>query len=190
VNALDYISSFARGAPMFAAQRLMVILALAGTVHSAAADEATDAVQVLSKLWTGRDFGGSATQFVGDSTSFRMRVVTRNSDGTVSVATSEAPFGFLDENLDATPSAAWAPHCFPQRQCIFVQCLQKRECISIVLVTSDTVFHDPRFESRGSLKRSEQEGAVKPTDADTVKRALRTLIRVNAVPPFDPLAPR
>jgi hypothetical protein len=92
---------------MFAAQRLMVILALAGTVHSAAADEATDAVQVLSKLWTGTDFGGSATQFVGDSTSFRMRVVTRNSDGTVSVATSEAPFGFLDENLDATPSAAW-----------------------------------------------------------------------------------
>jgi hypothetical protein len=175
---------------VFAAPKLMATVALAGAIHTAMADEASDAVQVLSRLWTGTDLGGSTTNFVGDSKTFRMRVVTRNSDGTVSVATSEAPFGVLDENLDATPSAAWAPYCFPQRQCIFVQCLQKRECISVVLVTSDTVFHDSRFESRGSLKRSEQEGAVKPTDADTVKRALRTLIRVNAVPPFDRMAPR
>ncbi len=175
---------------MLAPPMLVAILALAGTIHPAAADEAVDAVEVLSKLWTGTDFGGSTTQFVGDSKTFRMRVVTRNSDGTVSVATSEAPFRFLDENLDATPSAAWAPYCFPQRQCIFVQCLYKRECISIVEVTSDPVYQDPKLQNTGYLKRSEEEGAVKPTDADAVKQALRTLIRVNAAPPFDPLAPR
>ncbi len=173
---------------MFATWKLMATVALAGAIHTAAADEAVDAVEVLSQLWTGTDLGGSTTHFVGDSKTFRMRVVTRNSDGTVSVATSEAPFRFLHESLDATLSGAWAPNCFPQRQCIFVQCLYKRECISVVLVNSDTVYHDPRFESRGSLKRSEQGGAVKPTDADTVERALRTLIRVNVVPPFDPLA--
>ena len=75
--------------------KLLVILTLVVGVQSAAADEATDAVQVLSRLWKGPSDHGSASQFVGDSKTFRMRVTGQMDDGIVYIKTSEAPFRFL-----------------------------------------------------------------------------------------------
>ena len=169
-------------------QAIVFVIALASDVQCAIADEAADAVQVLSTVWKGTFDYGSTSQFVGDSKTFKMQTVTRSSDGTVSVLTSEAPFRYL-ESPDTFPSYLGAT-CLPERGCIFVRCLFDRDCIVQEQVTYDPVYQDPKLKGTAYFKRSEEGGAVKPADADNVKRALRTLMRLNAAPPFDPSAPR
>lgn len=73
---------------MFMMRRAFVIVALALGVQSASADETTDAVKVLSTLWKGASDYGSASQFVGDTKSFRMRIAGQMDDGTTYIETS------------------------------------------------------------------------------------------------------
>jgi hypothetical protein len=168
-------------------RKFLVILALAISAQTAIADEASDAVQVLSRLWKGASDHGSATQFMGDSKIFRIRTAGQMDDGIVYVETSEAPFRFLQ--IPDFPSDLLWTECFRARQCISVACLFKRECISLTEVEHDPVYQDPQREATHYFKRAEAGGYLNPADADSVTQALRTLIRLNAVPPFDPQAP-
>jgi hypothetical protein len=57
--------------------------------------------------------------------------------------------------------------------------------------TYDPVYRDnPNYQSTALVQRPEASGAVKPADAESVRQALGTLIRLNAAPPFEPPAPR
>ena len=84
----------------------MVIVVLAASIQTAIADEATDAVQVLSKLWTAKLDANNqfvsegktykaANAFVGDEKTYKMRKVYRSDDGTIEDITDEAPFNSL-----------------------------------------------------------------------------------------------
>ena len=91
---------------MFSNRKLMATVALVGTIHAASADEASDAVQVLLKLWkanleaSNRVCGGMKilkTEFVGDGKTYKMRLINRLEDGKVEDSIDEAPFRFLEE---------------------------------------------------------------------------------------------
>jgi hypothetical protein len=169
-------------------RRLLVILVLAVSAQTAVADEASDAVQVLSRLWKGPSDHGSASQFVGDSKTFRMRISGQMDDGTVYIETTEAPFRFLQ--IRSFPTEVLWMSCFQARTCVNVACLFGRECFSMTEVEHDPVYQDPQREATHYFKSREAGGYVNPKDADSVTQALRTLIRLNAAPPFNPQDPQ
>src|SRR5262249_24746851 len=160
---------------MFSNRNLMATVALVGSIHAASADEASDAVQVLSKLWRGED-GEHSMQFVGDSKTFKMRSVYRSSDGTVSVTNSAAPFRFLEED----PNAGWGLGGIPvDKPAVGVKCLFERECIFRSGVIYDPVYRNPKLERSVTYpSESYTYGLVKPSDGDNVRRVLRTLFRL------------
>jgi len=168
-----------------------MIIWLIGGVQAALADEAGNAVQVLSDLWKGTfdsQKGRVATEFVGDVKNFKMRWVAHQTDGTATVLDATAPFRFLEIADDSLGNLGVT--CVPTSGCIFVRCLYRRDCISIRQNTYDPVYHDPKYQSTGYFKRPEHSGAVKPADAESVRQALSTLIRLNAAPPWEPPAPK
>lgn len=174
------------GYRMLIIRKLIVILALAGGVQTAAADEASDAVQTLSRLWKGDSAIGSSSQFVGDSKTFRMRTAGQTGDGRAYVITSEAPFRFL--TIPDSPLSAIWEECLDTDNCVLVACLFERECIVETEVEDDP--GDPQREATHYFKRAEGGGYVNPANAHSVGRALRTLIELNAAPPFDRQAPQ
>jgi hypothetical protein len=176
---------------MLTAFKLTMILWLIGGVQAAMADETGDAVQVLSNLWKGTfdsQKGRITTEFFGDGKNLKMRWIAYQSDGTVTVWDATAPFRFLEIADD--PLGDLGVTCVPRSGCIFVRCLYKRDCISIRQNTYDPVYHDPKYLSTDMFKRPDASGAVKPADAESVRQALSTLIRLNAAPPWEPPAPR
>ena len=63
-----------------------------------------------------------------------------------------------------------------------------RDCISDKYVHYDPLYHDPKREGTESFPNSGSVARVyvNPMNEDKVKAALRTLIRLNAPPPFTP----
>ncbi len=175
-------NSYRKGMPVFANRKLMIVVALAGGIHTDFADEAADAVRTLSQLWKGSSDHGSASQFVGDSKTYKMRLKGQMEDGTVFVLTNEAPFRSLE--VPDAPTDFLNRSCFFDHSCIVVDCLFKRECINETEVETDPVYRDPQRENTGYFKRAEDSGYLTPANADNVIQALRTLIRLNAAPPF------
>lgn len=203
---------------MFTSRNLMLIVVMLGSIHAAIADEASDAVQVLLKLWK-TNFEGSdgvcrgwkklKTEFVGDRQIYKMRLVNRLEDGKVEEAIDEAPFRFLEEDI-----LGGAVHCRYPRSAFMeplsvvgVKCLFGRDCFTQTVLTYDPVYNPnaaPKVSlSRGDLRPSDggpsgppvldaySYGSVDPRNADAVRRALQTLLRLNAAPPFEPpKAPR
>ncbi len=173
---------------MFVIRKLMVILALVGGVQTAVADEASDAVRTLSKLWKGHSAIGSWSQFVGDSKTFRMRTAGRTEDGRAYVTTSEAPFKSL--TIPDSPLNAIWEDCLDADNCVLVACLSERECIVDTEVEHDLDYRDPQRKADHYFKRAELGGYVNPAHAHSVLRALRILIQLNAEPPPNPQAPQ
>ena len=99
-----------------------------------------------------------------------------------------APFRFLEIADDALNNLLVS--CVPESECIYVRCLYKRDCVSVRQITYDPVYRDPKYQSITLFERPEASGAVKPADAESVRQALGTLIRLNAAPLFEPPAPR
>jgi len=177
---------------MRTAIKLIIVLSLIGGVQAAMADEARDAVQVLSDLWKGTfddPKGRITTEFLGDGKDLKMRWVAHASDGTVTVWDAMAPYRFLEIADDSLGNLGFTT-CHPESECIFVRCLYQRDCISVRQTTYDPVYRDPKFQSTGRFTRPEGSGAVKPADAESVRQALSTLIRLNAAPPWEPPAPK
>jgi hypothetical protein len=172
---------------MLALRHLVIFLVLAGPDQTALADEASDAVRTLSTLWKGKSATGSASQFVGDRQTFRMRLVGQTEEGVVYVETSEAPFRFL--TIPEFPLSSIYEGCFTAGTCVLVRCLFKRECIFMTEIEHDPVYKDARREATHTFQRAEEGGFVNPADAQRVREALRTLIGLNAAPPFDPQDP-
>ena len=171
--------------------KLIIIVWLIGGILSAMADEAGDAVQVLSNLWKGTfdsPKGRIKSEFLGDVKDLKMRWVAYMPDGTVTVWDAQAPFRFLE--IADHPLGTLEINCAPESECIFVRCLFNRDCITAQQTTYDPVYRDPGHQSRGNFNRSEGSGAVKPADAESVRQALGTLIRLNAPPPWKPPAPK
>ena len=171
--------------------KLIFIVWLIGGIQSAMADEASDAVQLLSNLWKGTfdsQKGRIKSEFLGDVKDLKMRWVAYMPDGTVTVWDAKAPFRFLE--IADNPSGTLEINCAPESECIFVRCLFNRDCITAQQTTYDPVYRDPGHQSRGNFNRSEGSGAVKPADAESVRQALGTLIRLNAPPPWEPPAPK
>jgi len=180
-----------RGTRMRTPIKLIFIVWLIGGIQSAMADEASDAVQVLSNLWKGTfdsPKGRIKSEFLGDVKDLKMRWVAYMPDGTVTVWDAKAPFRFLE--IADNPSGTLEINCAPESECIFVRCLFNRDCITAQQTTYDPVYRDPGHQSRGNFNRSEGSGAVKPADAESVRQALGTLIRLNAPPPWEPPAPK
>ncbi|MGA9088947.1 MAG: hypothetical protein WB420_07570 [Bradyrhizobium sp.] len=181
------------GYQMLVIRKLIVILALASGVQTAAADEASDAVQTLLKLWKGDSATGSSSEFVGDSKTFRMRTTGRTDDGRAYVTTSEAPFRLLA--IPESPLSAIWEDCLDADNCVLVACLFERECIAETEVEGDPASRDPQRETTRYFKRAEGGGYVDPADAHRVGRALRALIELNAArfnresPQQQPFAP-
>lgn len=173
------------------AVKLIIIVCLIGGVQAAMADETGDAVQVLSNLWKGTfdssTKGHIKTEFVGDAKTFKMRWTVYQPDGTVEVLDGTAPFRFLEIAENSLSNLVVS--CVPESECIFVRCLYKRDCVSVRQITYDPVYRDPKYQSITHVKRPEASGAVKPADAESVRQALGTLIRLNAAPPFEPPPP-
>jgi hypothetical protein len=95
-------------------------------------------------------------------------------DGTVQVTTDVAPFRFLEE--DPAPTFA------SLHPMVGVRCLFKRNCIKTKTLSCDPIFHpnaEPKDTTPSDL-RSDSYGD------NNVRRALGTLIRLNAAPPFVP----
>jgi hypothetical protein len=174
------------------AAKLIIIVWLIGGVQAAMADEAGDAVRVLSSLWKGTfdssTKGHITTEFVGDAKDFKMRWTAYATDGTVAVLDGRAPFRFLE--IADNSLSDLVVSCVPESECIYVRCLYKRDCVSVRQTTYDPVYRDPKYQSISHVMRPEANGAVKPADAESVRQALGTLIRLNAAPPFEPPAPR
>ena len=171
--------------------KLIFIVWLIGGIQSAMADEAGDAVQVLSNLWKGTfdsPKGRIKSEFLGDVKDLKMRWVAYMPDGTVTVWDAKAPFRFLE--IADHPLGTLEVNCAPESECIFIRCLFDRDCINARQTTYDPVYRDPKYQSRGEFKRREGSGAVKPADAESVRQALSTLIRLNAAPPWEPPAPK
>lgn len=177
---------------MRTALKLIIIVWLIGGVQAAMADEAGDPVQVLSNLWKGTfdssTKGHITTEFVGDAKNFKMRWTAYQPDGTVAVLDGRAPFRFLEIADDSLSNLVVS--CVPKSECIYVRCLYKRDCVSVQQITYDPVYRNPAYQSIAHVERPEASGAVKPADAESVRQALGTLIRLNAAPPFEPPAPR
>jgi hypothetical protein len=144
-------------------------------------------------LWNGRTEIYSS-KFTGDSKTFRIRWDFKHDDGTVAVYTDEAPIKFL-QITDPVTAGFHGPDCsgsgdvrFAGVRCVAVACLFGRKCISSKMVHYDPVYHDPKREGTESFPNSGSEamGYVNPMNGDKVTEALRTLIRLNAVPPSNP----
>jgi hypothetical protein len=200
---------------LFSNRNFMAIVALVGSIHAASADEASDAVQVLLKLWkanleaSNQVCGGwkiLKTEFVGDGKMYKMRLIHRLEDGKVEDSVDEAPFRFLEEGL---PGGGSIPmHCrYQWSPGVGVRCLFERDCISSTTLTYDPIYNpnaQPKMRrSRADLRPPDggpsgppvisdpvSFGAVDPANADAVRRALRTLLRFNAAAPFEQPAPR
>ena len=121
----------------------MVIVVIVGSIHAAIADEASDAVQVLLKLWgtneASDECGGMIilkNEFVGDGKMYKMRLIHRLADGKVEDSVDEAPFRFLEEGL---PGGGSIPmHCrYHWSPGVGVRCLFERDCISTTTLTYD-----------------------------------------------------
>jgi hypothetical protein len=100
----------------------------------------------------------------------------------------EAPFRFLE----IPPDSDWSSllgECYRERSCILVACRFKRLCVSETWVDRDPIYRDSEREHTTYSKRNFAVGWVNPTDFENVKQALRTLIRLNTLPPFNPEAP-
>jgi len=199
---------------------VMAVVALVGSIYAASADEASDAVQVLSKLWAANIdasyCGGSKilkTKFVGDGKIYRMRSIFQLEDGKVDDSVEEAPFRILEEGLPkgiVHCDHLWAPSVdyfgTPPPSSVVavgVRCLFGRDCIETTTLTYDPIYKPnappkkrrsgggpPPPEGLPVINDPISLGAVEPANADAVRRALRTLLQLNAAPPFDPLAPR
>ena len=162
------------------------VASLCFDANSAIADEADDAVQILSTLWK----GGTehyTNEFTGDSKTFRLRWESEGWDGgIVLVKTDETSFRFLEIADPATWSDFIDPNCKGSGACVMVTCLFGRSCVSSKIVFYDPVYHDPRRERTESFPNSTTGtmGYVNPMNYDKVLEALRTLIRLNAPPPF------
>jgi hypothetical protein len=197
---------------MFISRKLMVIVVMVGSIHAAIADEASDAVQVLLKLWKANleasngVCGGMKilkTEFVGDGKMYKMRLIHRLEDGKVEDSVDEAPFRFLEEGL---PGGGTMPmHCrYHWSAGVGVRCLFGRDCIATTTLTYDPIYNpnaQPKMRRSGGgpgppdgppvISDPVSFGAVDPANADAVRRALHTLLRLNAAQPFEPpKAPR
>ena len=193
-------------ASMFISHKLMVIIVMVGSIHAASADEASDAVQVLLKLW-GASLDNACgprkilkTEFVGNGKMYRMRLIFRLEDGTVEDSVDEAPFRFLEENVlttrDFNCRYRWSDD-IGRSSVVGVKCLFGRNCISETTLTYDPIYNPnappkiSRSERPPMLVDPVSYGAVDPANADAVRRALQTLLRLHAAPPFElPKAPR
>lgn len=114
----------------------LMIVMLASGFSKTFAEDTTEAVQILSKQWKGvGSYGeqaayasaivaGAEYGFVGDNKTFKRRTLTYNHDGTVSVATSEAPFQYLE--VDSDP-VLFQGETF--KTVVGVRCLFGRDCI-------------------------------------------------------------
>ena len=188
---------------MFSNRKLMATVALVGSIHAVSADEASDAVQVLLKLWkanfeaSNQVCGGwkiLKTEFVGDGKMYKMRLIHRLEDGKVEDSVDEAPFRFLEEGL---PGGGTMPmHCrYHWSAGVGVRCLFERDCIAKTTLTYDPIYN-PNAQPKMSrsvpspgppdgppmISDPVSFGAVDPANADAVRRALRTLFRLNAAP--------
>jgi hypothetical protein len=175
---------------LHSAGKFLVTFILAVCVQTALADEASDAVQVLERLWKAKSDDGTATQFVGDSQILRIRMAGQGKDGVVRIETTEAPFRFLQiaDPSGFLRSSDSALSCYQKRECVFVSCLFDRACVSSTVVMHDPVYRDPEREGTFYSKQRWAAGGVNPNDIERVTQALRILIRLNAPPQFDPLA--
>ena len=165
-------------------RNLMAIVALVGTIHAAAADEALWAASVDTNYRLVRD--GEPYQirheFVGDGKTYKMRSIFHNDkDGTVDDTIEEAPFRLLEE--DEKP---WVWSLFPPRALVGVKCLFRRNCMDMKGLTYDPIYN-PKAPPKpsGYVPKSDSFGIVNPANADAVKRALHTLLRLNAAAPFE-----
>jgi hypothetical protein len=197
---------------MFISRKLMVVVVMVGSIHAASADEASDAVQVLSKLWAANieasycaDLKILKTEFVGDGKMYKMRLIFRLEDGKVEDSVDEAPFRFLeDERLKwggiLHCRYVWSSARGPS-SVVGVRCLFGRDCIETTTLTYDPIYKPNAPPKTRRSGRAPEElpaisdpvsyGAVDPANADAVRRALHTLLRLNAAPPFEPpKAPR
>jgi hypothetical protein len=150
---------------MFSNRNLLTIVALVGSIHAASADEASDAVQVLLKLWEASDANSQVLarqkiireEFVGDGKIYKMRHVVRDDDGKVRDSIDEAPFRFLeeDESAGSTLYAVVSDRAG-------VKCLFRRPCINITTLTYDPIYN-PNAQPEMSRSRPmfpESNGAV------------------------------
>src|SRR5215831_16112890 len=136
---------------MFSNRNLMATVALVGSIHAASADEASDAVQVLSKLWQANlearyeGCGGwkiLKTEFVGDGKMYKMRRVARFENGKVDDSIDEAPFRVLEEDLGGIVGISIVPCDNPQSSArVGVTCLFGRDCITTTTLTYDPIYN-------------------------------------------------
>lgn len=170
---------------LLSARKFLIILALVLSAQTAIADEANDAVQVLTKLWKGKSDDGTSTQFEGDSRTLRIRLVADpRKDGVVRNETTEAPFKFLQTT---DPSDYLIVTCHKERKCVLVSCLFKRACVSSTAVMHDPIYRDPERERTVYSKQWWAAGWANPSDIERVTQALRILIQLNAPQQFDTL---
>jgi len=194
----------------------MVIVVIVGSIHAAIADEASDAVQVLLKLWganleaSNNVCGGFKilkNEFVGDSKIYKMRRVVRLEDGKVDDAIDETPFRLLEEDVSPGIVPCWYPRSLSwlgarvPPSVVGVKCLFGRDCMNTTTLTYDPIYNpnaQPKMSKRvgNPADRSPvldpfSYGSVDPANVDRVRRALQTLLRLNASPAFEPpKAPR
>jgi hypothetical protein len=177
---------------------LALVILLAGTIQSAAADETADAAQTLTKYWTATLDANNQfvtnekayarrSDFKGDGETYRMRNTFRQGDGAVKVCIGEAPFRFLE--IDPKPVSLSADES--SSYLLGVRCLFNRDCIKRTCTKYDPIFNPTTNpESYSPVAISSSSGVFNPANAWAVKNALETLLRLNAAPPFDPDAPQ
>jgi hypothetical protein len=175
--------------PLWLLVAAFAVASLCFDANSAVADEADDAVQILSTMWKGMSERYS-TEFTGDSKTLRIRLEGKSDDGTVFVHTDETSFRFL-QITDPAARESYVGYLGPDCEsravsCVAVACIGRRSCISTKTAKYDPVYHDPRREGTESSPNSWSVamGYVNPMNHDKVLEALRTLIRLNAAPPF------
>jgi hypothetical protein len=192
---------------MFSNRNLIATVALVSSIHAASADEASDAVQVLLKLWKANLEASNEvcgrwkilkTEFVGDGKMYKMRLIHRLENGKVADSIDEAPFRFLEEGGGDISHCRyrWSSVRWPS---LGVSCLFGRDCIYTTTLTYDPIYNpnaQPKISRSGGnpgppdgppvIDDPVSYGAVDPANADAVRRALGTLLRLNAAPPFKP----
>jgi hypothetical protein len=195
---------------MFSNRNLIATVALVSSIHAASADESSDAVQVLLKLWKANLEASNEvcagwkilkTEFMGDGKMYKMRLIHRLENGKVQDSIDEAPFRFLEEGVPGGISYCRYRWSSPS---LGVSCLFGRDCIYTTTRTYDPIYNPnappkmsrsvpgpPPPEGPPMINDPVSFGAVDPANADAVRRALGMLLRLNAAPPFvPPDAPR
>ena len=78
---------------------------------------------------------------------------------------------------------------YPPSSLLGVNCLFNRDCIYRTCLNYDPIYNPQREpEKVWPIPIESTAEFVKPTDFDAVRRALLTLIRLNAAPPSNPEA--